>query len=117
MGKPHEQLDAWKLGMELAMQTFAITAGFPSEERFGLSQPMRRAAVSIPSNIAEGAARSGPWEYARFLSIARGSHAELDTQMQLAVMLGWLDKQHTVFELIDHVGKLLTGLHRKWSLQ
>lgn len=96
---------------------YEITATFPSEERFGLAQQMRRAAVSVPSNIAEGAARAGPKEYAQFISIARGSLAELDTQLQIATLLGYLAPDHPAYGLADQVGKLLTGLHRKWTAQ
>jgi len=66
-----------------------MTATFPAEERYGLPQQMRRAAVSIPSNIAEGAGRNGAKEFLNFIGIARGSLAELETQLQLAVMLGF----------------------------
>ena len=117
VGKPHEQLEAWKLSMQLAKAVYALTTGFQVEERYGLSQQMRRAAVSIPSNLAEGAARAGARERAHFISIARGSQSELDTQLQLAAMLGWLPETHEIFELSDRVGRLLTGLHRKWSPQ
>ena len=115
MGKPHEQLDAWKFSMELAKSVYQMTAKFPLEERYGLSQQMRRAAVSIPSNLAEGAGRNGTKEYLYFIGIARGSLAELDTQMQLAVMLGFTTEDHAAFDLADRAGKLLTGLHKKWS--
>ena len=73
---------------------------------------MRRAAVSIPSNIAEGA-EVGRKEFLNFLGIARGSLAELDTQLQLAVMLNFVSPDHVAFDLADHAGKLLTGLHKK----
>ena len=115
MGKPHEQLEAWKFSMELAKAVYQMTATFPAEERYGLSQQMRRAAVSIPSNIAEGAGRNGPKEYLHFIGVARGSLAELETQMQLAVMLGFTNADHAAFILADRTGKLLTGLHKKWS--
>ena len=115
VGKPHEQLEAWKLSKQLAKAVYALTTGFPTEERYGLSQQMRRAAVSIPSNLAEGAARASAKERAHFISIARGSQSELDTQLQLAAMLGWLPETHEIFELSDRAGRLLTGLHRKWS--
>ncbi len=115
MGKPHEQLDAWKFSMQLAKAIYEMTATFPVEERYGLAQQMRRAAVSIPSNIAEGAARNGAKEYLNFIGIARGSLAELDTQMQLSIMLGYSNSDHAAFNLADRAGKLLTGLHKKWS--
>ena len=101
----------------LAKAVYALTTGFPTEERYGLSQQMRRAAVSIPSNLAEGSARNGAREYAHFISVARGSLAELTTQIQIARMLGHLDDTTEILTLTDHVGRLLTGLHRKWSAQ
>ena len=70
--------------MQLAKAVYQLTAGFPTEERYGLAQQMRRAAVSIPSNIAKGAGRNGAKEYLHFIGIARGSLAELETQLQLA---------------------------------
>ena len=115
MGKSHERLDAWKFSMELAKAVYQMTANFPAEERYGLSQQMRRAAVSIPSNLAEGAGRNGAKEYLHFIGIARGSLAELETQMQLAVMLGFATADHAAFDSSDRAGKLLTGLHKKWS--
>ena len=115
MAKPHEQLDAWKFSMELAKSVYQMTAAFPAEERYGLAQQMRRAAVSIPSNIAEGAGRNGVKEYVHFIGISRGSLAELETQMQLAVMLGFTTADHAAFDFADHTGKLLTGLHKKWN--
>lgn len=115
MGRPHEQLDAWKFAMQLVKEIYELTAGFPMEERYGLSQQMRRAAVSIPSNLAEGAGRNGAKEYFHFIGISRGSLAELETQMQLAVMLGFAHANHEAFDLCNRTGKLLTGLHKKWS--
>lgn len=116
-GRPHERLDAWRQGMRLVKAVYDVSARFPADERFGLTQQMRRAAVSIPSNIAEGAARSGPKAYAHFISVARGSLAELTTQIQIAGMLGYLVDTAEILNLTDHVGRLLTGLYRKWSAQ
>lgn len=101
--------------MQLVKSIYEVTATFPAEERFGLAQQMRRAAVSIPSNIAEGAARNGTKEYLHFIGISRGSLSELETQMQISVMLSFVDSNHPVFGLADRTGKLLTGLHKKWS--
>ena len=101
--------------MQLVKAVYQMTSDFPAEERYGLAQQMRRAAVSIPSNIAEGAGRNGPKEYLHFIGVARGSLAELETQMQLAVMLGFTTADHAAFDFADRVGKLLTGLHKKWS--
>ena len=115
MSKPHEQLEAWKSAMQLVKVVYELTADFPAEERYGLSQQMRRAAVSIPSNIAEGAGRNGAKEFLNFIGIARGSLAELETQLQLAVMLGFAAPDHSAFELASNAGKLLTGLHKKMA--
>ena len=117
MGKPHEQLEAWKFAMQSVKAVHELTAGFPVEERYGLAQQMRRIAVSIPSNIAEGAGRNGAKKYLHFIGIARGSLAELKTQLQLAVMLNFAPQDHVAFELVGRTGKLLTGLHKKWSSQ
>ena len=117
MGKPHEQLEAWKIAMQLVRAVYQMTSVFPAEERYGLAQQMRRAAVSIPSNIAEGAGRNGAKEYLHFIGISRGSLAELETKMQLAVMLNFATSDHAAFELAERTGKLLTGLHKKWNSQ
>jgi four helix bundle protein len=74
---------------------------------------MRRAAVSIPSNLAEGAARSTKRKFAQFISISKGSLSELETQMLIAADLGYMPAQHEVFAQLDRVGRLLTGFHRK----
>ena len=98
--------------MKLVQVVCAVTQGFPQEERYGLVQQMRRSAVSIPSNIAEGAGRTGRREFANFVSIARGSLSELETQMLIAIALGYLEKEETTFSLLEQVSKLLTGLYR-----
>lgn len=111
---PHRKLEVWKVTMELVKSVYQITSAFPAEERYGLSQQMRRAAVSIPSNIAEGAARSSAKEYAHFIAIARGSLAELDTQLRIAEMLGFVQENSPTLELCKQAGRLLTGLYNKW---
>ena len=78
MRKPHEQLEVWKSAMQLVKAVYQMTAVSPAEERYGLAQQMRRAAVSIPSNIAEGAGRNGAKEFLNFIGISRGSTAELE---------------------------------------
>lgn len=115
MGKPYEKLEAWKSAMQLVKAVYELTADFPAGERYGLSQQMRRAAVSIPSNIAEGAGRNSPKGFLNFIGISRGSLAELETQLQLAVMLGFAPPDHQAFELANSTGKLLTGLHKKMA--
>jgi four helix bundle protein len=87
--RSYRDLLIWQKGMALAKQIYAMTRAFPADERFGLTAQMRRAVVSIPSNIAEGQARHGRREFVQFLSHAEGSLAELDTQLTLAVELGY----------------------------
>ena len=93
--------------MQLVQAVYQMTSSFPSEELYGLAQQMRRAAVSIPSNIAEVAGRNGTKEFLNFIGISRGSLAELETQLQLAVMLGFAKPDHAAFELANSTGKLL----------
>jgi four helix bundle protein len=87
--RSYRDLLIWQKGMALAKQIYAMTRAFPAHERFGLTAQMRRAVVSVPSNIAEGQARHGRREFVQFLSHAEGSLAELDTQLTLAVELGY----------------------------
>lgn len=112
--KPHYKLDAWKFAMDLVEAVYRMTATFPASEQFGLVSQMRRASVSVPSNLAEGAARDGAREFAHFLSIAKGSLSELDTQYQLAQRLGFVGESHADLPgLLEKVSKLVSGLHRK----
>ena len=115
MDKPHKKLDVWSLSMELARSVYRLTAGYPSEERFGLVSQMRRAAVSIPSNLAEGAARSSNNEFRNFLSIARSSLSELDTQLDLSHQLGFITGQSRseIDTLLTRADKMLYGLQIK----
>ena len=113
MARPHENLEAWRQSMALVKLIYATTRSFPKEKLFGLTSQMRRAAVSIPSNIAEGAARSSRREFAQFLNIAKGSLSELETQLLISVDLGYLSRNHDAFQLADYAARLLTGLHRK----
>ena len=85
----HKDLDVWKKGMELVERVYSMSRAFPDSERFGLTSQIRRAAVSIPSNISEGAARKSDKELLQFLSIAIGSLAELETQYLIAIRLGF----------------------------
>jgi len=86
--KTHKDLDVWKTAVELAIDVYKATRSFPREELFGLSAQMRRSAVSIASNIAEGAARQTSKEFAQFLHVAAGSTSELDTQIEIARGIG-----------------------------
>ena len=111
--KPHQKLEVWQQSMMLVKEIYAVSSTFPAQEMYGLTNQMRRAAVSIPANIAEGAARYGDKEYLHFLSIARGSVSELDTHLQIATMLGFLPENQQLQNLVDTVGKLLSGLAKK----
>jgi four helix bundle protein len=110
--RPHERLDAWRDAMDLVATVYAFSNTLPDCERFGLIAQIRRAAVSVPSNIAEGAARRSSQEYLRFLSIARGSLAELDTQLQIAVRLGYPKPDAAVDPLLDKTFSKLNALIR-----
>lgn len=98
--------------MRLVKMTYMVTKVFPKEELYGLTGQVRRAAVSIPSNLAEGAARSSRKEFAQFISIAKGSLSELETQMLIAAELEYLSLEHEIFAHLERVGRLLSGLHR-----
>lgn len=107
--KTHKDLDVWQEAMQLAQQTYSATATFPKEELYGLTQQVRRCSVSIASNIAEGAARGSTKEFMRFLYVALGSVAELETQLLLARSMGFLSDE-TLFHRIEHIRKMLLGL-------
>jgi four helix bundle protein len=102
--------------MELAKQVYVLTNSFPKHEVYGLSSQLRRAAVSIPSNLAEGAARNGQREFGYFISAARGSLAEVETQIELAVFLQYIPEEAAkkLLVCVSDLGRLLTGL-RNWS--
>ena len=108
--RPHHKLDVWKQAIELVEDVYLITQQFPQSELYGLTSQLRRAAVSVPSNIAEGAARNGSKEFAHFLSIANGSLIEVETQLIIAIRLGWMNKDHPVFAKLETITRLLLGL-------
>lgn len=112
--RDHTKLKAFRLSDELAIMVYAITSEFPKSEMFGLTSQMRRAAVSVPSNIVEGCARESQAEYLRFLEIAFGSLRELGYQYSLAKRLHYFNSSDTLtFELkIDEAQKVLGGLIR-----
>lgn len=110
----YEDLSVWQLGMEIAEHVYQLTRDFPSVEQYGLTVQLRRAAVSIPANIAEGHSRSSTKEYQYFLSVAVGSLAEVETYLKLAVRLKY-GKRAAIEELIDltgQQGRMLRGLQR-----
>ena len=114
MDKPHKRLRAWQLGMDIAVDVYKVTENFPAEEKFGLTSQMRKCGVSIPSNIAEGAARNSKKEFVNFLYISLGSLSELDTQLELAKRLEIINEK-TWKDLDDQLieeDKVLSGLIR-----
>ena len=113
----YKDLVVWQKGIALAKAIYQLTSRFPSEEKFGLVSQMRRAAVSIPSNVAEGQARHTTGEFIQFISHAEGSTAELETQLILSVELGFVVNEQTTneFILLDDIRRMLNGLRRKLS--
>lgn len=110
MKRKHHELRAWQDAISLVKDIYQITASFPKEEIYALTSQMRRAAVSIPSNIAEGAARTGDKEFLQFLSISRGSLSELETQLIIAKELGYMLSLDDIILKIDGLFGLLGGL-------
>jgi four helix bundle protein len=113
--RSYKDLVVWQKGIALAKVVYRITQGFPSEEKFGLVSQMRRAAVSIPSNITERQARHTTGEFIQFISHAEGSLAELDTQLILSIELQFCrdGAGDAAFELIDELRRMLNVLRRK----
>jgi four helix bundle protein len=108
----YSDLIVWQKAMDLVTEIYKITALFPNEERFGLSSQARRAAVSIPSNIAEGHGRKSTGAYLNHISISYGSLMELETQIQIALRLNFIstDELHRLLEKTNEIGKMLNGL-------
>jgi len=111
MIESHKNLIVWQKSMDLVESIYGITEKFPSKEQFGLISQMRRAAVSIPSNIAEGYGRNASGSYIQFLSIARGSLLELETQIELSIRLKYFNEceSEKIFSDIIEISKMLTS--------
>lgn len=112
--KTHRDLDVWKKSILLVTTVYEITKGFPKEEVYGITNQIRRSAVSVPSNIAEGSARQGNKEFAQFLYISLGSLTELETQLIIARNLKYLSENdfESLNGNIKEIGKMLIGLIR-----
>ena len=110
--KPHYQLQAWQVSMRLVKLVYIWSRNFPVEEKYGLQSQIRRAAVSVPSNIAEGAGRSGSREFAHFLSIANGSLSELETQYLIAIDLEFANPDQNLEGTLSKTSKLVSGLYK-----
>jgi len=108
-------LGVWNLAMDIFQSVYSTTAGFPREERFGLTGQMRRTAVSVPSNIAEGNGRGTTKDYIRFLQISRGAAAELETQVLLSQRLGYEVNPDTLLPLLHRCRQMLQALIRSLS--
>ncbi|TQD33490.1 four helix bundle protein [Haloflavibacter putidus] len=110
--KTHENLDVWKKSINLVTDIYTISKCFPKEETYGLKSQIRRAAISVPSNIAVGAARQTNKEFIQFLYIALGSLKELETQLLIAYKLNFITekKYEDVCQPVEEVGKMLSGL-------
>ena len=116
-GKDYRKLIVWQKAMDFVVSVYRTSASFPKEEMYGLTAQMRRAAVSIPSNIAEGQGRDTAADFVRFLSIARGSVKEVETQVLIAHRLGYInqDQEAELTGLTDELSRLLTGLKASLS--
>jgi four helix bundle protein len=112
--RSYRDLSAWQRARQLALHVYRATQTFPNDERFGMTSQVRRSAVSVPSNIAEGYGRGRAADYARFLRIARGSLFELETQLMLSLDLGYLspDSHEELQSLINECARPLSGLIR-----
>lgn len=108
----HKDLNVWQKSMDLVEIIYQLTEAFPSKEQFGLVAQMRRCAISIPSNIAEGAGRKGSKEFSRFLYIAQGSLSELETQIEICERLHYSNQLKGIKELIIYIRRMLSKLTR-----
>ena len=110
--RPHERLDVWKRAIEFVIALYRLTEHFPKDEKFGLTSQLRRAAVSVAANIAEGAARKSSKEFLQFLSNSQGSASEIDTELLIAWRLGYLPEKEykDLYGNLDDIGRMITGL-------
>jgi four helix bundle protein len=106
----HKKLDVWKKSIELVSEVYRLTLKFPIQEQYGLTSQIRRSAISVPSNLSEGVARTSKLETIRFLDIARTSLVELDTQIEISVKLNYLNISDTITlsEMINHTFAMLS---------
>lgn len=112
MDKPHKNLKAWQIGMEIVEDAYRLTSSFPNDELYGLISQIRRCAVSIPSNIAEGAARQSIKEFINFLYISLGSVSELDTQLELSRRFKYINQNswHELDQKLQEADRVIIGL-------
>ena len=112
--RSYRDLKVWQMGMDLVCHIYQVTDGFPKSEIYGLTSQIQRAAVSIPSNVAEGHARGSSREFLHFLSISLGSLAELETQLLISSRLRYLDQGvlEPILDNVDELGRMLRGLQK-----
>ena len=117
MKRTHTDLEVWRAGISLVKSIYSATSSFPAEEQYGLTSQLRRAAVSVPTNIAEGAARGSNKEFRQFLIISRGSLSEVETLLVISTEVGHLDQrlQKNLMAACDRLSALLTGLLKSIS--
>lgn len=110
----YRDLEVWQRSVDVVTAIYQLSRSFPADERFGLTNQLRRAAISVPSNIAEGYGRGYQADYLRFLSIARGSLMEVETQLHIALRLKFVDDDQfaPVWDMVQETGRLLHGLIR-----
>ncbi|MEE2849659.1 MAG: four helix bundle protein [Pseudomonadota bacterium] len=110
--RTHRDLDVWKLSLDWVEAVYRCSASWPSDERFGLISQVRRAAVSVAANIAEGAGRKGTGEFIQFIGVARGSLAEVETHLLIAGRLGYLtpDQLQSLLAEMERIGRMLSAL-------
>ena len=106
----HKDLEVWKKSMDLVVEVYKLMKQLPENEKYGLTSQIKRSSISIPSNIAESAARASTKEFIRFLDIASGSLSELETQLLLLERLGFCSTEENLSEEIETIGKMLYGL-------
>ena len=111
----YREMTVWQKSMDLVEEVYRLVRALPKEETYALSDQIRRAVVSVPSNIAEGFGRNTAKEYIRFLNIARGSKNEVETQLQICVRLNYLQQSEIekALDLCDEIGKMLNSLVKK----
>ena len=112
--RPHKRLDLWRRSIDFVVAIYRLTDQFPNEEKFGLTSQLRRAAVSVAANIAEGAAKTSTKDFRRYLSNSQGSTSEIETELMIALRLNYLDEAdfRILSKDIDDVGRMITGLSR-----
>jgi four helix bundle protein len=117
--RPHETLEVWQKAVDFVVMIYAVTKAFPPEEKFGLTSQIRRAAISVPANLAEGAARQSDKEFMHFISISQGSCSEVETELLIALKLGFLMEPDYI-ELkaaANSIGRMLVGLSKHLKMR